>query len=71
MKVRTTEQDGQRVVRSQTPAGELVARWTLGPDGDWWQMEYPVKGVADRVPVDAELGRLEAIPALVERASLD
>jgi hypothetical protein len=25
-------------------------------------------GVADRVPVDAELGRLEAIPALVERA---
>ena len=28
-----------------------------------------ILGVADRVPVDADLGRLEAIPALVERAS--
>jgi len=72
VKVWTTEQDGQRVVRSQTPAGELVARWTLGPDGDWWQMEYPVKGVDDLEAAlelvssrsyildSAELARLEA-----------
>ena len=23
------------------PSGALVERWTLGPDGDWWQTEYP------------------------------
>jgi hypothetical protein len=27
-----------------------------------------IVGVADRVPVDAELGKLEAIPALIEQA---
>jgi hypothetical protein len=25
----------------------MVARWTLGPDDDWWQTEYPVKTKAD------------------------
>ena len=39
----TTERDGERVIRSKTSSGELIARWTLGPDGDWWQTEYPVK----------------------------
>jgi hypothetical protein len=43
----TTEQDGERVVRSETSAGALRARWTLGPDGDWWQTEYPVKAHQD------------------------
>jgi hypothetical protein len=28
-----------------------------------------ILGVADKVPVDAELGRLEAIPSLVKQAS--
>lgn len=37
----------ERVVRHLTPAGVLTARWQLGPDGDWWQMEYPVKTADD------------------------
>lgn len=43
----TREENGERVVRSETPAGTLTARWTLGPDGDWWQTEYPVKRKED------------------------
>jgi hypothetical protein len=44
----TTEEDGKRVVRSETSAGTLVARWTLlGHGGDWWQTEYPVKTKED------------------------
>ena len=31
----------------ETAAGTLTSRWTLGPDGDWWQAEYPVKTSAD------------------------
>ncbi len=43
-----TEEDGKRIVRSQTSSGTLVARWTLmGTDGDWWQTEYPVKTKED------------------------
>lgn len=42
-----TKQEGERVVRSTTSAGELVARWTVGPDGDWWQTEYPIKTPGD------------------------
>lgn len=38
-----TEQNGERVIQSRTSAGTLVARWTVGPDGAWWQTEYPVK----------------------------
>jgi hypothetical protein len=37
----------ERTVRTETPAGTLIARWALGPDGDWWQTEYPVKGPED------------------------
>jgi hypothetical protein len=33
-----------------------VARWTLGPDGDWWQTEYPVK-TADDLPAALELAQ--------------
>jgi hypothetical protein len=43
----TTEKDGKRVIHSETSAGTMVARWTLGPAGDWWQTEYPVKTKAD------------------------
>ena len=41
--IHTTEGDGERVIRSETSLGTLIARWTIGPDGDWWQAEYPVK----------------------------
>jgi hypothetical protein len=47
----TTEREGERVIRSETSAGTLVARWTLGPDGDWWQTEYPVKRQEDLAAV--------------------
>ncbi|HSN73929.1 MAG TPA: hypothetical protein VL334_02415 [Anaerolineae bacterium] len=39
----TTETVGERVTRYRAPAGVLTERWTLGPDGDWWETEYPVK----------------------------
>ena len=38
---------GERVIRYETPAGTLTARWSLGPDGDWWQTEYPIKSESD------------------------
>jgi hypothetical protein len=41
--VLTAEEDDQRTVRYRTSTETLVARWTRGPGGDWWQTEYPVK----------------------------
>ena len=49
----------ERVLRYKTPARELTERWTLGPDGDWWQVEYPVKGMDD----------LDALEAILESRS--
>jgi hypothetical protein len=49
-----TEEAGQRTIHSTTAAGELWARWELGPDGDWWQTEYPVKTSED-LPAALEL----------------
>jgi len=44
----TTEQDERRrSVRYETLCGVLTARWEIGPDGDWWQTEYPVKAATD------------------------
>jgi hypothetical protein len=45
--VTTQKAEGERVVRYETPAGALTARWSRGPDGDWWQTEYPVKTTED------------------------
>ena len=44
------ERDGERTVRVEASSGTLVARWILGPDGDWWQTEYPVKTQDDLAP---------------------
>ena len=41
------KRNGERVIRHVAPTGALVERWNLGPDGDWWQTEYPVKTVDD------------------------
>jgi hypothetical protein len=64
VEVVTAEHDGERTVRYVTAAGELMARWSLGPDGDWWQMEYPVKSAADlpaaRLLVEARTYTIEA-----------
>jgi hypothetical protein len=54
--VQTSESAEQKSVRWLAPSGTLQARWTLGPDGDWWQAEYPVKSSAD-LAVAAEIVR--------------
>lgn len=51
---RCEEPETERVVEYETSRGTLTARWTLGPDGDWWQMEHLVKTVAD-LPAALEL----------------
>ena len=54
IQVDTQEAAGQRTVRYRTPAGSLTAAWSLGPDGDWWQTEYPIKTLED-LPAAREL----------------
>jgi hypothetical protein len=41
------EENEQRTTCWMLGSGTLTARWTLGPDGDWWQVEYPVKTLDD------------------------
>ena len=43
----TEERAEEKIVRHMTRSGTLTARWSLGPDSDWWQSEYPVKGAVD------------------------
>lgn len=45
--VRDERGDAERLLQWETPKGILTSRWTLGPDGDWWQSEYPVKSGSD------------------------
>ena len=45
--VSTTTEAGVRTICYDTPEGVLTAKWSLGPDGDWWQTEYPVKTIED------------------------
>ncbi len=52
--ISTTEHKKERIVRVEAPSGVLESRWTIGPDGAWWQVEYPVKNTAD-LPVALEL----------------
>lgn len=42
-----TEDSNQRVIRYASPTGMLTERWTFGPDSDWWQIEFPIKTMAD------------------------
>ncbi len=57
----------ERLLSWRTPRGTLRSRWTLGPDGDWWQAEYPVKSPADlaaaRIVAEARRYVLEPAPA--------
>ena len=39
--------DNEKVIRYKTPERELTERWEIGRDGDWWQVEYPIKGMDD------------------------
>ena len=43
IEVTTEETESQRNIIYQTARRTLLARWMRGPDGDWWQTEYPVK----------------------------
>ncbi|MCB9130843.1 MAG: hypothetical protein H6647_07865 [Anaerolineales bacterium] len=47
VEVYKSETASERLVRYHTPAGKLTERWNLGPDGDWWQTEFPVKTASD------------------------
>lgn len=44
---RETQGPAEKTLTWETSSGQLTSRWTLGPDGDWWQSEYPVKTRAD------------------------
>jgi hypothetical protein len=41
------ESETRRVIKYHTKFGVLSEIWSLGPDGDWWQLEYPVKDEED------------------------
>ncbi len=45
--IRETRGPVEKTLTWETSSGLLTSRWTLGPDGDWWQSEYPVKSHAD------------------------
>jgi hypothetical protein len=54
VQVTTTETESERQMEIETQAGRLQTRWSLGPDGDWWRVEYPVKSKED-LPAALEL----------------
>ena len=68
MTITTTEQAGERVISSETPAGTLTARWVLGPNGEWWQTDYPVKSEAD---LAAALELVQARTYVIDRTGLE
>lgn len=47
VRVERHESEQHREIRYCLGTDTLVERWQLGPDGDWWQVEYPVKSHAD------------------------
>lgn len=62
------EYEGIEVVTEETPDAHdicyrvggrtLLARWTRGPDDDWWQVEYPVRTLDDlRLAVEIAAAR--------------
>ncbi|MEJ2210544.1 MAG: hypothetical protein P8129_16110 [Anaerolineae bacterium] len=61
------EAGGERILRADTPHGPLQARWQQGDDGDWWQVEYPVKDAGD---LPAALALAEARSYALDGAGL-
>jgi hypothetical protein len=47
MDVTSEESETRRVIKYHAKSGVLSEIWSLGPDGDWWQTEYPVKDEED------------------------
>lgn len=63
----TSESASERVVRWIAGGTVLRSRWVIGPDGDWWQAEYPVKS-ADDLP--AALALVEARRYAIDEPAL-
>ena len=68
VEIRQTEEEGQRLTEIETSAGTLASRWSLGSDGSWWQLEYPVKTAAD---LDAALELARARTYIVDLSDLE
>ncbi len=47
IEVTREKSETQRVIKYHTKSKALSEIWSLGPDGDWWQTEYPVKDEDD------------------------
>lgn len=45
--VSVTETENEKTILYATPRRILSEKWTIGPDGDWWQKEYPLKTIDD------------------------
>jgi len=45
----TVQDAGSKKIIYKTAGREFTALWNRGPDGDWWQTEYPVKQADDLV----------------------
>lgn len=63
----TTETGTERVTRWTAGSRMLQAKWERGPDGDWWQAEYPVKSADD---LDAALAVVQARRYAADEAAL-
>ena len=63
--------EGGRSETYITSSGELKSHWTLGPDGDWWKDQYPVKTEEDLRGVLEIAEALEYVckPGLFEKAA--
>jgi hypothetical protein len=68
IEVTTEETNDQRDIIHRAGGRTLHARWTRGPDGDWWQTEYPVKTPED---LQAAVEVVAARRYVVDRAGLD
>jgi hypothetical protein len=72
-----SENQEERITRYQFHDNTLIARWTKGPDGDWWQTEYPVKQAGDLDVIKAYLnGRIfnvetDELTALLDQTGND
>jgi hypothetical protein len=47
IEVTSEESENQQAIKYHTKSRVLSEIWSLGPDGDWWQTEYPVKDEDD------------------------
>lgn len=68
VEVHETESNQERIIHVETSRGNLQASWIVGPDGDWWQIEYPVKTAQD-LPAALEL--VTARSYVLEATSLE